>query len=179
MGVKAAIELRAGAAGDLDGVVAVSLACARSQVHWARGDWIPPEIVTERQVWWDRLRDERTWVGVALAGFTRVGCICAWPASRRGGGGPRLAYLAGPLVDPDWWREGIGRALLEDALGVLRGRGFARVEIALQSGNRHGRRFLEHHGWELGETTRRPSSMAIVVYGRALSGNRPATRAAA
>jgi GNAT superfamily N-acetyltransferase len=166
LGVQAPIQIRTAVAGDLDGLVAMSLACARSQIAWAGADWLPPAAVAERRLWWERLRDERAWVGVVVSAFTCVGCTSAWPApgvrGRRGG----LAYLAGPLVDPDWWGEGIGSTLLDESIAVLARLGFVRAELAVQAGNRRARRFLENRGWGLAEQGPGRSPMAMVFYGR-------------
>jgi GNAT superfamily N-acetyltransferase len=165
---QAEIEVRAAETGDLDALVAVSLAGARSDLAWAGRDWVPPDSGTARRLWWERLRDERTWVGVAVAGFTRVGCATAWPAPTAVGQGPKLAYLVGPIVDPEWWGEGIGGALLAEALAVLERLRFARVEVGVQAGNRRGRSFLRHAGWEETERLKPRNPTAIVVYGRDL-----------
>jgi GNAT superfamily N-acetyltransferase len=165
LGVQAPIQVRAAAGGDLDALVAVSLACARSHVAWAGGDWLPPAAVAERRLWWERLSDERAWVGVVVSAFTCVGCISAWPAPNVRERG-RLAYLAGPLVDPDWWGEGIGSALLDESVAVLASLSFARAELAVQAGNRRARRFLENRGWVIAERGPGRSPMAIVFYGR-------------
>lgn len=148
--------------------MAVALAGARSDLAWAGRDWVPPDPGITRRLWWERLRDERTWVGMAVSGFTRVGCITAWPAPTAVGRGPKLAYMLGPIVDPEWWGEGIGGTLLEEALAVLDHLGFARVEVGVQAGNNHGRRFLRHAGWEEAERFPRRNPTAIVVCARAL-----------
>ena len=150
--------------------MAVSLAGARSDLRWAGPDWMPPDHVTARELWWARLRDPRTWVGVAVSGFTCVGCATAWPAPTMRGRAPRLAYVVGPIVDPEWWGEGIGSALVEEGLGVLARRRFARAEVAIPAGNRRGRRFLERRGWHHPKSQAERSSMAIVLYGRDLGG---------
>ena len=64
------------------------------------------------------------------------------------GDGPQLAYLSGPIVDPEWWGEGIGEALLEETIAVLEQLRFVRVGVAVPAGNRRGRGFLERAGWE-------------------------------
>jgi GNAT superfamily N-acetyltransferase len=148
--------------------VALSLAVARSDRAWAGGDWSPPDAVMARQLWWERLRDPSAWVGVAVAGLTRTGAATAWPAPTLQGRAPKLAYVSGPVVDPDWWGEGVGSALLEAALAALASRKFARAEIAIPAGNRRGRGFLEGHHWQLAEPPARRSPMAIVLYGRDL-----------
>jgi len=149
--------------------VAVALAGARSDLSWAGQDWVSPDPVLLRQLWWDRLCNERSWVGAAFSAFTCVGCAAAWPAPTLQGRAPKVAYLSGPIVDPEWWGEGIGTAVLDESLGVLARLQFARAEVAIPAGNRRGRRFLEHRGW-LAEPPSRRSPMAFVLYGRDLNG---------
>jgi GNAT superfamily N-acetyltransferase len=167
---EAPIEIRAAEPGDLSALVALSLAAARSDRGWAGGDWMPPDGVTARQLWWARLRDQGAWVGVAVSGFTRMGCAAAWPAPTLQGRAPKLAYVTGPVVDPEWWGEGIGGALLAEGLEALATRQFARAENAIPAGNRRGRAFFERHGWHQVEQPPRRSPMAIVVYARELDG---------
>jgi GNAT superfamily N-acetyltransferase len=163
------VEVRAAEPEELGALVAVALTAARSDLAWAGKDWISPDPVLVRQLWWDRLRDERTWVAAAVSGFTHVGAATAWPAPTLQGRAPKLAYLIGPIVDPEWWGEGIGTALLEQSLAVLAQLRFARAEVAIPAGNRRGRRFLERRGWQA-ERPRRRSPMAIVTYGLDLGG---------
>ena len=40
-----------------------------------------------------------------------------------------VAELDGLFVDPEFWRRGIGRALVEDALDLARARGCRRIEV--------------------------------------------------
>jgi GNAT superfamily N-acetyltransferase len=164
------MAVRAAEPEDLAALVAVALDTARSDLSWAGRAWIAPDPVLVRQLWWDRLCDGRAWVGLAASGFTCVGAAAAWPAPTLQGRTPKLAYVAGPLVDPEWWGEGIGRALLEECVTVLAELKFARAELAIPAGNLRGRRFLERYGWEPEPPARR-SPMALVMYGRPLGGN--------
>lgn len=176
---RAPIDVRIAGPGDLSALVALSLAAARSDRGWAGGEWTPPDPVMARQLWWDRLRDPGAWVGVALSGLTRVGAAAAWPAPTLHGRTPKLAYLSGPVVDPEWWGEGVGTALVEVALNALAARRFARAEIAIPAGNRRGRSFLEQRGWERAEPPRRRSPMAIVLYARDIGDDLVEKRSAA
>ena len=152
---------------DLDALVALSLTCARTQRSWAAADWSPPDVVGERRLWWERLRDGRTWVGVAEAGPTRVGCVSLWPA-RHGGSEPHLGYMAGPLVDPEWWGEGVGSRLHDEALAVLSRLRYRHTEVAVEAGNGRARRFLEDRGWERTDSQPTRSPMELLTYARAV-----------
>jgi GNAT superfamily N-acetyltransferase len=158
--------VRAAARRDLDALVSIALACQRARRPWAGRAWPAPAAVAERTLWWERLRDPRTWVGVAEAGLTRIGCASFWPAPD--GDDPRLAYLAGPLVDPEWWGEGIGAALHRAAVGALERRGFRRVEQVVEAGDRRTRGFLEHEGWRRLDDDPQRSTMTLLSYARTL-----------
>jgi len=165
--------VRAAERRDLDAIVSVSLACARARQDWAGGDWQATAPAAERRLWWERLGDDRTWVGVAEAGLTLVGCASFWPSRS---GDPHLAYLAGPFVDPEWWGEGIGAALHAAAVAALEEHGYGRVELVVEAGDRNTRGFLEHEGWR--RTTQDPqrSAMALLPYGRPVRRSRPPAR---
>ncbi len=48
------------------------------------------------------------------------------------------------FVDPEWMRQGIGRALVLDLIAIARGRGTARVEV---TANQHALAFYEKVGF--------------------------------
>ena len=48
------------------------------------------------------------------------------------------------FVDPDWMRQGVGRALVRDVVGAARRRGLARIEVVA---NRHALGFYEKAGF--------------------------------
>ena len=48
------------------------------------------------------------------------------------------------FVDPEWMRQGIGRALVLDLLAIARGRGARRVEV---TANQHALAFYENAGF--------------------------------
>jgi GNAT superfamily N-acetyltransferase len=165
---------------DLDAIIGLSLACQRTAIAWAGTDWVPEAPVAERMVWQDRLHDPSTWVAVAAAGPSRVGAVAltrAGGGSPRGAGGAHVAYLAGPIVDPEWWHEGIGSLLVDAAAEVAAASGFGRAELFVELGNARGRGFLERHGWERQEVGPRPSPMTLVLYSRAIG--RPGARRSA
>jgi GNAT superfamily N-acetyltransferase len=170
------VEVRAAEPRDLGALVALSLAFARIRQSWAGEHWTPPAIIAEGYLWSHRLRDRRSWVKVADAGPTQVGCASFWPG-RRGPRRMQLAYVAGPLVDPEWWTEGIGSALHEEMRSALAQRGYKRAEVMVEAGNRDGRAFLEGRGWERTESGPARSAMALLTYSLDVAGRRGAARA--
>jgi GNAT superfamily N-acetyltransferase len=161
---RALLEVRAAEPRDLGALVALSLACARNRRNWAGEHWTPPAIVAEGWLWSHRLSDRRSWVSVVDAGPTQVGCASFWPG-RRGPRRMQLAYVAGPLVDPEWWAEGIGSALHEAMRSTLVKRGYRRAEVLVEAGNRDGRAFLERRGWARTDSGGARSAMALLTYG--------------
>jgi GNAT superfamily N-acetyltransferase len=67
------------------------------------------------------IRDQRVRVAV-LAGRV-VGFSCVLPSA------PAAAELDGLFVEPDHWRGGVGRALLDDAFACARAHGIRAVEV--------------------------------------------------
>ena len=55
-----------------------------------------------------------------------------------------VAELEDLFVDPDWMRQGVGTALVEDAVDIARSRGFTRIEV---TGNDHAREFYASVGF--------------------------------
>ena len=163
------MSLRQAGREDLDGLVSVAMACARTGRSWAGPDWVPPVLITERRLWWERLRDDYTWVAVAKAGITTVGAVAVWRARETGEAAHRVAYLSGPYVDPDWWGEGVGRALREEAMSVVRQMRCTSAELVVEAGNGRARRFLKANGWRALESGPKRSQTALVLYGRALA----------
>lgn len=81
------------------------------------------------------VREERTRAAVAdgeIAGF----------ASWLGAGD--AIEIEDLFVDPDWMRQGIGRALVLDLIAIARGRGTGRVEV---TANQHALAFYEQAGF--------------------------------
>jgi GNAT superfamily N-acetyltransferase len=85
--------------------------------------------------------------------------------------------VVGPLVDPEWWGQGIGSALYAETMSVLGRRGYRRAELAVEAGNRPAREFLERRGWAHEESLPARTAMAVLTYVRELGG--PAHGAAA
>jgi ribosomal protein S18 acetylase RimI-like enzyme len=52
-------------------------------------------------------------------------------------------------VHPDYWRTGVGTALLAEAQRRLADHGYRRAVLWVLPGNVRARRFYERHGWKL------------------------------
>jgi GNAT superfamily N-acetyltransferase len=79
----------------------------------------------------------------AVVGF----CAVAAP-SRDGDGDERVAGIGAIYVDPDFWRGGVGRALMEVALGDLRAAGWHAVTLWVLAENHRAREFYAQFGFE-------------------------------
>jgi GNAT superfamily N-acetyltransferase len=52
-------------------------------------------------------------------------------------------------VHPDWWGRGVGGALYETALAVLKADGYREAGLWVLENNEHARAFYERRGWTL------------------------------
>ena len=79
---------------------------------------------------------------------SRVVGVCSF-GSRGEPKAPRAGEIYSLHVDPDSIRAGIGRMLLDDALGRLLTRGFTSVFLWVLRDNANARGFYEARGWSL------------------------------
>jgi GNAT superfamily N-acetyltransferase len=120
------MQLRPGEPRDLEACVQVYRAAAIPAFSW-----LPPEAITA-DYFLESIREEELWVaerGGRVEGFVSI-------------------YLPGGFihslyVHPAWQRQGIGRALLEQALRRCGGHG----ELKCQEANRAACRFYQALGW--------------------------------
>ena len=104
--------------------------------------------VTERRETWRQALAGGAYVLVALDGGTVVGfCALAKP-SRDDDAGERVAEIAAIYVDPEHWRRGIGRELMEAALADLRAERWTSVTLWLLTGNQPAHDFYAQFGLE-------------------------------
>ena len=94
--------------------------------------------------------------GDLIRGFATVG---ASPDSHAGETGELMALY----VDPDGWRTGIGRALIDRARGELHRRGFADAVLWVLDGNVRAEAFYENDGWVRSSVRRRQRVWGIEV----------------
>lgn len=96
---------------------------------WRRGLSADPAPRSHRLV----AASERAVVGFAIVGPARHD--------------DTLGELYAINVDPDHWGQGAGRALIDRALQLLAGEGFARAVLWVHPGNARARRFYAASGW--------------------------------
>jgi len=77
---------------------------------------------------------------VAEEGERLAGAILCGHDGRRG-------YIYHAAVHPDFRRQGIGRALVEAALGALRAEGISKVALVVFETNENGNKFWESMGF--------------------------------
>jgi GNAT superfamily N-acetyltransferase len=76
-----------------------------------------------------------------IVGFVNVG------RSRDDDAEPQTGELWAIYADPQQWGTGVGHALHEAAVEVLRHAGRTRATLWVLQGNRRAARFYERHGW--------------------------------
>jgi GNAT superfamily N-acetyltransferase len=105
-------------------------------------DRYPFPIDAIRQRWRDALADPAARVVVAEVDGTSVGFVCVRPE-----------WLDGLYVVPELWGRGIGRALHDHALGIVRGLGSERCHLWVLEQNDRARRFYQRFGWRQNNET--------------------------
>jgi len=91
-----------------------------------------------------------------VRGFATVGASPDSPARETG-------ELMALYVDPDVWRTGIGRELIERARSALHERGFADAVLWVLDKNVRAEAFYERDGWRCAGTRRRQRVWGIDV----------------
>ena len=147
-----------------------SMNASSMSIDLVRADDVPTIVAIERAAFTDpwsarSLRDaiEHDAVYFACArrdGGDPVGYVVAWFAADEG----EIANLA---VAPDGWGQGIGRALLDAALGEALRRGAVAIYLEVREANERARRLYRSRGFEeIGRRRayyRRPVEDAIVL----------------
>jgi GNAT superfamily N-acetyltransferase len=103
--------------------------------------------VDAREGRWRALLAGETRTLVACGGGTVAGFCSVIAPARDPGLSADAAEIAAIYVDPGRWRAGLGRALLETALGELRDEGYATAILWLLEGNDRALRFYSSCGF--------------------------------
>ncbi|QLK27394.1 GNAT family N-acetyltransferase [Natrinema zhouii] len=123
----------------------------------AYDDLLPDELLANRdpdppdervREFADRLRDDRSGVFVATAdGAVRGYCYVRWGEETKSFVGETEAGLKELYVEPDYWGNGLGTALLERGLERLPSH-VDRVRLETLEGNDVAHRFYDARGFE-------------------------------
>lgn len=122
-------------AGLIDDTFLANMSVADRTASWTQTAESPPE-------------------GLSLRVAELDGEVVGWSAISTGhevGAGPEWGELRGYYVHPGRWGRGAGRALMQDALSALRGRGCSWGYLWVLRGNERAIRIYEHFGWRLTE----------------------------
>jgi GNAT superfamily N-acetyltransferase len=130
------VALRPATRDDLRALTALTRRCDASHRAWAGDDLpIPPEEGEELE-WELRLARSGAWVRVAEDEDARDGAIVGVIAFARAQVArddptpvPGLAHVSALFVDPDHWRRGIARTLLDAAEDAMRASGYDRAQL--------------------------------------------------
>ena len=91
-----------------------------------------------------------------VAGFAAYG-----PA--HGGGDDPLGELYAINLDPDYWRQGLGRRLIRHVTSELVRLGFPRAVLWVEATNDRARRFYEVEGWHFDGTEQTDTIDGVTV----------------
>lgn len=128
----AAPALRPATRADIPALTRLTRRCDESHRAWA-GRALPIPAAEAEELEWD-LRFARTsaWIHVAEDDGAIAGVVAfaAAQASREDRSlVPGLAHVSAVFVDPDHWRRGIARRLLDAAEAAMRAAGFDRAQL--------------------------------------------------
>jgi GNAT superfamily N-acetyltransferase len=144
--------LRRAAAGDVERMVAVTVAGFETYRAFAPAGWTPPSAADEVERLEALLGEEHVWYLVAehqgeLVGL--VGFLAADELSFARVDDPGLAHVRQLFVAPAHWGTGLARRLHAAAIDEARARGFTGLRLFTPAGQERARRFYEREGWEL------------------------------
>lgn len=90
-----------------------------------------------------------------LAGFATV-------SRSRDEDAPQAAELCALYVDPDHWRDGVGRRLLAESRRLMRDQGYGEAILWVLVGNETAERFYEADGWRRDGSERTEDPWGVV-----------------
>jgi GNAT superfamily N-acetyltransferase len=170
------VALRPATRDDLRALTALTRRCDASHRAWAGDDLpMPPEAAEELE--WDlRLARTGAWVRVAedADGDGAIVGVIAFARAQVSRDDPTpvpdLAHVSALFVDPDHWRRGIARTLLDAAEEAMRAAGYERAQLWTLEGS-PAERLYAALGWA--RDGRRdvfaPMGLPTVAYVKALT----------
>jgi ribosomal protein S18 acetylase RimI-like enzyme len=109
--------------------------------------------------------DPETWLAVSETAGDVIGFVVTGPCRDEGLSG--VGEVWSVYVDPAHWREGVGAALMADAVARLERAGFSEAVLWVLTDNVQARRFYEATGWHADGASR-----AIQIGGQAIDETR-------
>lgn len=94
----------------------------------------------------------------SVVGFAAFGAVSDDPD------GADIGELYAINLDPDVWRRGLGRTLLDEVVGTLAADGYAAAVLWVVSENARARRFYEAEGWVADGEERDAEVLGAQVY---------------
>jgi GNAT superfamily N-acetyltransferase len=127
------IRVRPAVRADIPALVELTYRCDLSQRAWAGEDLPMPERGAEALEWDIRFARTGAWIAVAEDQDGAIAGVVAFAAAQlsREDRTPvaGLGHVSAVFVDPDHWRTGIARRLLEAADAAMRAGGFDRAQL--------------------------------------------------
>jgi GNAT superfamily N-acetyltransferase len=144
------VALRPATREDLRTLVALTRRCAESHRAWVGEDLPMPAAEGTDLAWELNLARAGAWVRVAIDEDGAVLAVIALAPAQVSRDDrtpiPGLAHVSALFVDPDHWRRGIARALLDAADDAMRAAGYARAQLWTLEGS-PAERFYVALGW--------------------------------
>ena len=119
----------------------------------AYSDFLPQETIDTAMAEWYDPDNTRELIGredvayfVVEKGGDIIGYISGGPSDKE-----NVASLGAVYVDPAYWGEGAGTALLEEFERFCRGENYNRIQFNVLFENKVGTSFYEKHGYEVVE----------------------------
>jgi GNAT superfamily N-acetyltransferase len=143
---------RAAVAGDVEQMVAVTVAGFETYRAFAPEGWTPPSAADEVERLQALMVEDHVWYLVAehegeLVGH--VGFLAADRLSFAPVDDPRLAHVRQLFVAPGHWGTGLALRLHGAAIDEARARGYTALRLFTPAGQQRARRFYEREGWKL------------------------------
>jgi GNAT superfamily N-acetyltransferase len=151
------IVTRRAGLGDLDMLLANTVAGLASYVDFAPPGWEPPNRAGERDRQAELLEHPDTWALLALIDDAMVGHVTFTAARERSADEPPvawqtrsvipgLAHLSQLFVLPDWWGRGVAPLLHHAAIDEMTARSYAAARLFTPTQHARARRFYERRG---------------------------------